>query len=144
MLGSTVCIVALSLSASLLVAVVAQDTGLSYGDTPDTDYTEYTDPPLYGPQPTDSVPLLDECREEQYPCTRLYSVNHPLKQCVHTLCFYSLRRMYIVNKEICIRTVCLQEEKIKEDLCRAQQGWPHRFRRNNRRRNRVYCNDVLP
>ncbi|XP_078393704.1 microfibril associated protein 5 [Cetorhinus maximus] len=86
----------------------------------------------------------EKCREEQYPCTRLYSVHHPLKQCVHSLCFYSLRRMYVVNKEICMRTVCLEEEKIKADLCRTQYGWPRRYRRNNGGRQRIRCKEYVP
>uniref|UniRef100_A0A3B3C919 Microfibril associated protein 2 n=1 Tax=Oryzias melastigma TaxID=30732 RepID=A0A3B3C919_ORYME len=49
--------------------------------------------------------LVPDCREEQYPCTRLYSVHKPCKQCLNSLCFYSVRRMYVINKEICVRTV---------------------------------------
>ncbi|XP_059818011.1 microfibrillar-associated protein 2-like isoform X2 [Hypanus sabinus] len=89
--------------------------------------------------PTDFTPIHDECREEQYPCTRLYSIHHPLKQCLHKMCFYSLRRMYVVNKEICHRTVCEDEERIKADLCRKMQGWPTRVRRTNRGRSHVQC-----
>ncbi|XP_041038580.1 microfibrillar-associated protein 2-like, partial [Carcharodon carcharias] len=96
------------------------------------------------PQPTDFFNFPAECREERYPCTRLYSVYHPLKQCVHSLCFYSLRRMYVVNKEICMRTVCQEEEKIKADLCRTQFGWPRRYRRNNGVRQRIRCKDLVP
>uniref|UniRef100_A0A8C0EGA9 Microfibril associated protein 2 n=1 Tax=Bubo bubo TaxID=30461 RepID=A0A8C0EGA9_BUBBB len=50
------------------------------------------------------------CREEQYPCTRLYSVHKPCKQCLNEICFYSLRRVYVINKEICVRTVCAHED----------------------------------
>uniref|UniRef100_A0A672JGK6 Microfibril associated protein 2 n=1 Tax=Salarias fasciatus TaxID=181472 RepID=A0A672JGK6_SALFA len=64
--------------------------------------------------------LLPDCREEQYPCTRLYSVHKPCKQCLNNLCFYSLRRVYVINKEICVRTVCAHEELLKADLCRDQ------------------------
>lgn len=32
--------------------------------------------------------LLADCREEQYPCTRLYSVHKPCKQCLNEICFY--------------------------------------------------------
>ena len=35
-------------------------------------------------------PALADCREEQYPCTRLYSVHQPCKQCLNSLCFYRL------------------------------------------------------
>ncbi|XP_075462083.1 microfibrillar-associated protein 2 [Ascaphus truei] len=67
-------------------------------------------------EPTEPGPL--DCREEQYPCTRLYSVHKPCKQCLNEICFYSLRRMYVVNKEICVRTVCAHEELLRADLCR--------------------------
>ncbi|XP_028666015.1 microfibril associated protein 5 [Erpetoichthys calabaricus] len=86
--------------------------------------------------PTDVLPataedqLSPDCREEQYPCTRMYSVHYPLKQCIHTLCFYSLRRMYVVNKEICSRVVCLQDDFLKAELCREKAGWPRRMQRS--------------
>uniref|UniRef100_A0A3Q3K0I1 Microfibril associated protein 2 n=1 Tax=Monopterus albus TaxID=43700 RepID=A0A3Q3K0I1_MONAL len=69
-------------------------------------------------EPTEPGPL--DCREEQYPCTRLYSVHKPCKQCLNNLCFYSLRRVYVINKEICMRTVCAHEELLRADLCRDQ------------------------
>ncbi|NXG99837.1 MFAP2 protein, partial [Loxia leucoptera] len=62
--------------------------------------------------------LPADCREEQYPCTRLYSVHKPCKQCLNEICFYSLRRVYVINKEICVRTVCAHEELLRADLCR--------------------------
>uniref|UniRef100_A0AC11E3A6 Microfibril associated protein 2 n=1 Tax=Ovis aries TaxID=9940 RepID=A0AC11E3A6_SHEEP len=67
-------------------------------------------------EPTEPGPL--DCREEQYPCTRLYSIHRPCKQCLNEACFYSLRRVYVVNKEICVRTVCAHEELLRADLCR--------------------------
>ncbi|XP_067882652.1 uncharacterized protein [Heterodontus francisci] len=142
MAGGAVCFTVVMLSAFLTLVVVSQETTAGYGDTPDIDYPEYMD--VTEPPPIEFPVFPEECREEQYPCTRLYSVHQPLKQCIHKICFYSLRRMYVVNKEICIRTVCLQEEKIKADLCRTQQGWPRRYRRNNRGRSHIRCNDVLP
>ncbi|NWR81246.1 MFAP2 protein, partial [Centropus unirufus] len=66
-------------------------------------------------EPTEPGPL--DCREEQYPCTRLYSVHKPCKQCLNEICFY-LRRVYVINKEICVRTVCAHEELLRADLCR--------------------------
>ncbi|XP_067360549.1 microfibrillar-associated protein 2 [Channa argus] len=69
-------------------------------------------------EPTEPGPL--DCREEQYPCTRLYSVHKPCKQCLNSLCFYSLRRVYVINKEICVRTVCAHDELLRADLCRDQ------------------------
>ncbi|XP_077007232.1 microfibrillar-associated protein 2 isoform X2 [Tamandua tetradactyla] len=67
-------------------------------------------------EPTEPGPF--DCREEQYPCTRLYSIHKPCKQCLNEVCFYSLRRMYVINKEICVRTVCAHEELLRADLCR--------------------------
>ncbi|KAK1800070.1 hypothetical protein P4O66_006570, partial [Electrophorus voltai] len=57
------------------------------------------------------------CREEQYPCTRLYSVHQPCKQCLNNICFYSQRRVYVINKEICVRTVCAHEELLRGENC---------------------------
>ncbi|KAF6339909.1 microfibril associated protein 5 [Rhinolophus ferrumequinum] len=54
-----------------------------------------------------------ECRDEKFACTRLYSVHRPVKQCIHQLCFTSLRRMYIINNEICSRLVCKEHEVMK-------------------------------
>ncbi|XP_075045786.1 microfibrillar-associated protein 2 [Mixophyes fleayi] len=70
----------------------------------------------YQTEPTEPGPL--DCREEQYPCTRLYSVHKPCKQCLQGICLYSLRRMYVINKEICVRIVCAHEELLRADLCR--------------------------
>ncbi|XP_078498976.1 microfibrillar-associated protein 2 [Lissotriton helveticus] len=67
-------------------------------------------------EPTEPGPL--DCREEQYPCTRLYSVHKPCKQCLNEICFYSLRRVYVINREVCVRTVCAHEELLRADLCR--------------------------
>ncbi|KAM4703209.1 microfibrillar-associated protein 2 [Rhinophrynus dorsalis] len=75
-----------------------------------------TEQPVQTTEPTEPGPL--DCREEQYPCTRLYSVHKPCKQCLNEICFYSLRRVYVVNKEICVRTVCAHEELLRADLCR--------------------------
>ncbi|KAL0978428.1 hypothetical protein UPYG_G00170280 [Umbra pygmaea] len=69
-------------------------------------------------EPTEPGPI--DCREEQYPCTRLYSIHKPCKQCLNTQCFYSLRRVYVINKEVCVRTVCAHEELLRADLCRDQ------------------------
>uniref|UniRef100_A0A4W4HEH8 ShKT domain-containing protein n=1 Tax=Electrophorus electricus TaxID=8005 RepID=A0A4W4HEH8_ELEEL len=74
--------------------------------------------PVLETEPTEPGPL--DCREEQYPCTRLYSVHQPCKQCLNNICFYSQRRVYVINKEICVRTVCAHEELLRADLCRDQ------------------------
>ncbi|XP_042557478.1 microfibrillar-associated protein 5 [Dipodomys spectabilis] len=73
-----------------------------------------------------------ECRDEKFACTRLYSVHRPVKQCVHQVCFTSLRRMYIINNEICSRLVCKEHEAMKDELCRQMAGLPpRRLRRSN-------------
>ncbi|XP_066117345.1 microfibrillar-associated protein 5-like isoform X2 [Saccopteryx bilineata] len=100
----------------------------------------YTEDPILA----DIVPSTDElaspndknasteCRDEKFACTRLYSVHRPVKQCIHQLCFTSLRRMYIINKEICSRLVCKEHEAMKDELCRQMAGLPpRRLRRSN-------------
>uniref|UniRef100_A0A8D0R5I7 Microfibril associated protein 5 n=2 Tax=Sus scrofa TaxID=9823 RepID=A0A8D0R5I7_PIG len=73
-----------------------------------------------------------ECRDEKFACTRLYSVHRPVKQCIHQSCFTSLRRMYIINNEICSRLVCKEHEAMKDELCRQMAGLPpRRLRRSN-------------
>ncbi|XP_028834824.1 microfibril associated protein 5 [Denticeps clupeoides] len=78
--------------------------------------------------------LTSDCREETYPCTRMYSVHRPVKRCIHSLCFYSLPRVYVINKEICVRTVCQQEEFLMAELCREKSGWPKRLSRSTKKR----------
>ncbi|XP_003265496.1 microfibrillar-associated protein 5 isoform X4 [Nomascus leucogenys] len=93
--------------------------------TPET-FTE--DPNLVNDPATDET----ECWDEKFTCTRLYSVHRPVKQCIHQACFTSLRRMYIVNKEICSRLVCKEHEAMKDELCRQMAGLPpRRLRRSN-------------
>ncbi|XP_018591911.1 microfibril associated protein 5 [Scleropages formosus] len=75
-----------------------------------------------------------ECREETYPCTRMYSVHQPIKRCIHSLCLYSIPRVYVINKEICVRTVCQQEEFLRAELCRERSGWPKRLQRSTKKR----------
>lgn len=40
---------------------------------------------------------VSDCREEQYPCTRLYSVHKPCKQCLNSLCFYRWDNNHILS-----------------------------------------------
>ncbi|KAL1791026.1 microfibrillar-associated protein 5 [Sigmodon hispidus] len=104
----------------------------------DESFTE--DPNLVNDPSTDETVLADitpstddlECRDEKFACTRLYSVHRPVKQCVHQVCFTSLRRMYIINNEICSRLVCKEHEAMKDELCRQMAGLPpRRLRRSN-------------
>ncbi|CAL8290270.1 unnamed protein product [Merluccius merluccius] len=54
--------------------------------------------------------MTPACREQKYPCTRMYSVHRPMKKCVGSMCFYSVPRVYIINKEICTRILCDDDE----------------------------------
>uniref|UniRef100_A0A2K6G9D4 Microfibril associated protein 5 n=1 Tax=Propithecus coquereli TaxID=379532 RepID=A0A2K6G9D4_PROCO len=103
-----------------------------------TQETFTDDPNLVNDPPTDETASPNaknttaECRDEKFACTRLYSVHRPVKQCVHQLCFTSLRRMYIINNEICSRLVCKEHEVMKDELCRQMAGLPpRRLRRSN-------------
>ncbi|XP_035875290.1 microfibrillar-associated protein 5 isoform X4 [Phyllostomus discolor] len=108
-----------------------------------TQETFTDDPNLVNEPPTDETVLADitpsaddlapsDCRDEKFACTRLYSVHRPIKQCVHQLCFTSLRRMYIINNEICSRLVCKEHEAMKDEICRQMAGLPpRRLRRSN-------------
>ncbi|KAH1187848.1 hypothetical protein KIL84_020597 [Mauremys mutica] len=78
---------------------------------------------------------IPECREEQFPCTRLYSVHKPVKQCISYLCVTSVRRMYIINKEVCSRVVCKEDEAMQDEICRQLAGLPpRRLRRSGQPR----------
>ncbi|XP_030393871.1 microfibrillar-associated protein 5 isoform X1 [Gopherus evgoodei] len=78
---------------------------------------------------------IPECREEQFPCTRLYSVHKPVKQCISYLCVTSVRRMYIINKEVCSRVVCKEDEVMQDEICRQLAGLPpRRLRRSGQPR----------
>ncbi|XP_045042855.1 microfibrillar-associated protein 5 isoform X7 [Desmodus rotundus] len=111
------------------------------GEVEVTQVTQETfteDPNLVNEPPTDETASandknnITECRDEKFACTRLYSVHRPVKQCIHQLCFTSLRRMYIINNEICSRLVCKEHEAMKDELCRQMAGLPpRRLRRSN-------------
>ncbi|KAM8924713.1 microfibrillar-associated protein 5 [Pelodytes ibericus] len=68
----------------------------------------------------------EDCKEVQYPCTRVYSVQKPVKQCISYLCVTSVRRVYMLNKEICTRLMCKEHEVIEDEKCRQQAGLPPR------------------
>ncbi|KAM5262730.1 microfibrillar-associated protein 5 [Ctenodactylus gundi] len=85
-----------------------------------------------------------ECRDEKFACTRLYSVQRPVKQCLHTNCFTSLRRMYIINSEICSRLVCKEHDAMKDELCRQMAGLPPRRLRRSGYFRLPPCGDANP
>ncbi|KAM9806765.1 microfibril associated protein 5 [Syngnathus typhle] len=80
------------------------------------------------------TPLPANCREEMYLCTRMYSVHRPLKRCLGGRCIYSVPRVYVINNEICTRTVCKDEENLKVELCRELSGWPKRITRSSNKK----------
>ncbi|KAM9324560.1 microfibrillar-associated protein 5 [Gastrophryne carolinensis] len=92
---------------------------LGDGDTADVSTTAPDD----GSQVT---PTTGDCKEVKYPCTRVYSVQKPVKQCISYLCVTSVRRVYMVNKEICTRIMCKEDEIIQDEKCRQQAGLPPR------------------
>ncbi|XP_077777232.1 microfibrillar-associated protein 5 isoform X2 [Podarcis muralis] len=131
------CLVALiALSTDwFLPVVIAQDDPTDAPDIPgDVDAAD----PAAGAAdvPGDTAPsTAPECREEQFPCTRLYSVHKPVKQCISYLCVTSVRRTYMINKEICSRIVCKEDEAMQEEICRQMAGLPpRRLRRSGRPR----------
>uniref|UniRef100_A0A8C5CVA2 Microfibril associated protein 5 n=1 Tax=Gadus morhua TaxID=8049 RepID=A0A8C5CVA2_GADMO len=79
-----------------------------------------------------------DCSEQKYPCTRMYSVQRPMKKCVGSMCFYSLPRVYLINKEICTRILCDDDEFLQAERCREQAGWPKRLQRST---NQKRCQD---
>uniref|UniRef100_A0A4X2LM77 Microfibril associated protein 5 n=1 Tax=Vombatus ursinus TaxID=29139 RepID=A0A4X2LM77_VOMUR len=106
----------------------------------ETTQETFTDDPnlVVNDPPTDDT----ECREEQFPCTRLYTVRRPVKQCIHQVCIVNFRRTYMINKEICSRLICKEHEVMKDELCRQIAGLPpRRLQRSNYFRLPV-CEDV--
>ncbi|XP_078507569.1 microfibrillar-associated protein 5 isoform X2 [Lissotriton helveticus] len=84
------------------------------------------DSPPVAPVKAINESLAEDCREVQYPCTRIYSVLRPVKQCLGQVCISSVRRVYMLNNEICSRTMCKEDEVMQEERCRQQMGLPPR------------------
>ncbi|XP_067387078.1 microfibrillar-associated protein 5 [Emydura macquarii macquarii] len=115
------CIIVLSVSPAdwFTPMVNCQEASTSVpGVEPVTDSSVLT-----GSVNTSGIP---ECREEKFPCTRLYSVHKPVKECIRYLCVTSVRRMYVINKEVCSRTVCKEDEVMQDEICRQLAGLPPR------------------
>uniref|UniRef100_A0A8C3XXS6 Microfibril associated protein 5 n=1 Tax=Catharus ustulatus TaxID=91951 RepID=A0A8C3XXS6_CATUS len=87
--------------------------------------------------------VFSDCREEKFPCTRLYSVHKPVKQCISYLCVTSVRRMYIINKEVCTRIVCKENEVMQDEICRQLAGLPPRRLRRSRQPLPLPCRQLL-
>ncbi|KFP72866.1 Microfibrillar-associated protein 5, partial [Acanthisitta chloris] len=83
------------------------------------------------------------CREEKFPCTRLYSVHKPVKQCISYLCVTSVRRMYIINKEVCSRIICKENEVMQDEICRQLAGLPPRRLRRSGQPLHLPCRQLL-
>ncbi|XP_054044381.1 microfibrillar-associated protein 5 isoform X2 [Rissa tridactyla] len=92
---------------------------------------------------TDSLISTSDCREEKFPCTRLYSVHKPVKQCISYLCVTSVRRMYIINKEVCSRIVCKENEVMQDEICRQLAGLPSRRLRRSGQPLHLPCRELL-
>uniref|UniRef100_A0A8D0FAY1 Microfibril associated protein 5 n=1 Tax=Strix occidentalis caurina TaxID=311401 RepID=A0A8D0FAY1_STROC len=89
------------------------------------------------------VCVFPDCREEKFPCTRLYSVHKPVKQCISYLCVTSVRRMYIINKEVCSRIVCKENEVMQDEICRQLAGLPSRRLRRSGQPLHLPCRQLL-
>uniref|UniRef100_A0A669QGJ0 Microfibril associated protein 5 n=1 Tax=Phasianus colchicus TaxID=9054 RepID=A0A669QGJ0_PHACC len=87
--------------------------------------------------------VFSDCREEQFPCTRLYSVHKPVKQCISYLCVTSVRRMYVINKEVCSRIVCKENEVMQDEICRQLAGLPSRRLRRSGQLPYLPCKQIL-
>ncbi|XP_066196401.1 microfibrillar-associated protein 5, partial [Sylvia atricapilla] len=84
-----------------------------------------------------------DCREEKFPCTRLYSVHKPVKQCISYLCVTSVRRMYVINKEVCTRIICKENEVMQDEICRQLAGLPPRRLRRSGQPLPLPCRQLL-
>ncbi|CAN8195455.1 unnamed protein product [Coccothraustes coccothraustes] len=108
-------------------------------------YAAATTPVLLPPVQSDSEVTTDssDCREEKFPCTRLYSVHKPVKQCISYLCVTSVRRMYVINKEVCTRIICKENEVMQDEICRQLAGLPPRRLRRSGQPLPLPCRQLL-
>uniref|UniRef100_A0A674GHD4 Microfibril associated protein 5 n=1 Tax=Taeniopygia guttata TaxID=59729 RepID=A0A674GHD4_TAEGU len=92
---------------------------------------------------SETTTASSDCREEKFPCTRLYSVHKPVKQCISYLCVTSVRRMYVINKEVCTRVVCKENEVMQDEICRQLAGLPPRRLRRSGQPLPLPCRQLL-
>ncbi|XP_041270058.1 microfibrillar-associated protein 5 isoform X2 [Onychostruthus taczanowskii] len=92
---------------------------------------------------SETTTASSDCREEKFPCTRLYSVHKPVKQCISYLCVTSVRRMYVINKEVCTRIVCKENEVMQDEICRQLAGLPPRRLRRSGQPLPLPCRQLL-
>uniref|UniRef100_A0A8D0BAD2 Microfibril associated protein 5 n=1 Tax=Salvator merianae TaxID=96440 RepID=A0A8D0BAD2_SALMN len=125
----------------LLPATIAQDVEDIDSLADPTDVVGVVDPAetVADEQGETGPTATSECREEQFPCTRLYSVHKPVKQCISYLCVTSVRRTYMINKEICSRIVCKEDEVMQDEICRQLAGLPPRRLRRSSHSQRHLC-----
>ncbi|XP_023372845.1 microfibrillar-associated protein 5 [Otolemur garnettii] len=97
---------------------------------PSDDVTQVTqetftdDPNLVNDPPTDETVLADV-----EPSIDDLASSNDKNTTTEGIC---LRRMYIINNEICSRLVCKEHEAMKDELCRQMAGLPpRRLRRSN-------------
>ncbi|POI33365.1 hypothetical protein CIB84_002883, partial [Bambusicola thoracicus] len=57
--------------------------------------------------------VFSDCREEQFPCTRLYSVHKPVKQCISYLCVTSMFLSALSSDEICRQLAGLPSRRLR-------------------------------
>ncbi|KAM7066513.1 LOW QUALITY PROTEIN: microfibrillar-associated protein 5 [Acridotheres tristis] len=114
--------------------------------TPDSSSGAAVTPPVLLPpvqSDSETSTASSDCREEKFPCTRLYSVHKPVKQCISYLCVTSVRRMYIINKEVCTRIVCKENEVMQDEICRQLAGLPPRRLRRSGQPLPLPCRQIL-
>ncbi|KAI1242125.1 hypothetical protein IHE44_0005642, partial [Lamprotornis superbus] len=116
------------------------------GVTPDSSSGAAVTPPVLLPpvqSDSETSTASSDCREEKFPCTRLYSVHKPVKQCISYLCVTSVRRMYVINKEVCTRIVCKENEVMQDEICRQLAGLPPRRLRRSGQPLPLPCRQLL-
>ncbi|KAM3677463.1 microfibrillar-associated protein 5 [Ammospiza maritima maritima] len=115
------------------------------GVPPDSSGAAATPPVPLPPVQSDSetATASSDCREEKFPCTRLYSVHKPVKQCISYLCVTSVRRMYVINKEVCTRIICKENEVMQDEICRQLAGLPPRRLRRSGQPLPLPCRQLL-
>ncbi|KAL9867756.1 microfibrillar-associated protein 5 isoform 2-T2 [Geothlypis trichas] len=116
------------------------------GQEPETATGAAATPPVPLPpvQPDgEATTASSDCREEKFPCTRLYSVHKPVKQCISYLCVTSVRRMYVINKEVCTRIICKENEVMQDEICRQLAGLPPRRLRRSGQPLPLPCRQLL-
>ncbi|KAH0628652.1 hypothetical protein JD844_010045 [Phrynosoma platyrhinos] len=106
---------------------------LGVADLGETVADEKADGPTTSPERSVTLAcffFLPECHEEQFPCTRLYSVRKPVKQCISYLCvtsfFIYTRKLQAKHKTYRNRILNKTADLKLNELCRQLAGLPPR------------------